>query len=89
MKKIYLILNSISLALLLSACGTGDMSEDTNTGDNVKVVVTACNTYTIIQSGDTLVKDSDNTSIITVFNSDGLKKVCVQTGSAHILREDQ
>ena len=43
-------------------------------------------TYTPLQSGDTLVKDDDNTSVKIYHDVNGIKKVCLVSGSAHILR---
>lgn len=42
--------------------------------------------YTCIQSGDTLVKDDSNTIIKVIGDSNDNKKVCVVSGSAHLLR---
>ena len=46
--------------------------------------------YSCIQPADTLVSDSDNTQYQIIDDSNGTKKVCVQTttprGAAHILR---
>ena len=41
--------------------------------------------YTCIQDGDTLVKEDDNTSV-EIIHSGSNKKVCVVSGTAHILR---
>jgi hypothetical protein len=85
MKKIYLTLSSITLALLLSTCGGGDSSSFENS--QTLITIPSCETYEDIVTGDTVVQDESNTSIKTVFNTDGTKKVCVLTGSAHIVRQ--
>ena len=82
MKKIILTIGSITMALLLGACGDSDKSPVTN------ITISDCNTSTYIDilAGDTIVQDEDNTSIQTVFNTDSSQKVCVLTGAAHIVR---
>lgn len=86
MKKIYLIISSITLALLLSACGGGGGSDASFDDAQNKITLQMCETYTDIQTGDTIIQNETNTSIKTVFNTDGSKKVCVLSGSAYILR---
>lgn len=85
MKKIYLTLTTISLALFLSGCGEGDDASFSNS--ETLITISPCETYTDILTGDTIVQDSSGTSIKTVFNTDGSKKVCVLSGSAHIVRQ--
>lgn len=89
MKKIYLIISSISLALLLSACGGGSGGTfegvvDSNNSNNT-IQVTICPVYTTLLSNDTLVSESDDTTV-TIRDTDGVKDVCVNTGAAYILR---
>ncbi len=43
-------------------------------------------TYIPLQSGDTLVKDDNNTSVKIYHDVSGIKKVCLESGKAHILR---
>jgi len=81
----------LSLATLLTitiftGCGGGG---DGASFENSETLITLqnCETYTDILAGDLVVQDSTNTSIKTVFNTDGSKKVCVLTGSAHIVRQ--
>jgi hypothetical protein len=81
MKKIYLTLTTLSLALLLSACGGSEDNSET------LITIPPCETYEDIVAGDIVVQDDVNTSIKTVFNTDGSKKVCVLTGAAHIVRQ--
>jgi len=84
MRNIYLIISSITLALLLSACGGGGTSEG---GDTLKITIPACGEiYELLYDGDAVIKNEDNTSVKTVFNTDGTKKICVLSGSASILR---
>ena len=95
MKKIYLLISSISLALLLTACGGGGSTDesrkgvsdgnDSNNGDIVKVVDCSTGEVTSIESGDILLRDTTNT-MVTITDTDGHKTVCVDVGSAHISR---
>ena len=42
--------------------------------------------YTCIQDGDSLVKESSNTTVKLLHDSQNNKKVCVQTGTAYLIR---
>ena len=88
MNKIYLIISLTVISLFLASCGGGDTHEIGSTGTNTSttIVVKNCNEFTTIKSGDTLIKDSNSTIVTIVDNSNGDKKVCVDSGSAHILR---
>ena len=86
MKKIYLIISSISLALLLSACGGGDAVDSANGSTSISIVMCDTNTTTPLQSGDTIVKDTDNTTLTITDIDQTSKTVCVDAGSAHIVR---
>lgn len=83
MKKIYLIIITISLSLFLSACGGGDGSAG-NTDSNIDIP--DCEVYVNFLSGDTIIQKVSGTSIKTVFDINGTKKVCTLTGAAYILR---
>ena len=85
MRNIYLIISSISLALLLSACGGGDTADSGSSSTQIPVVHCDTNTTTPIEDGDTLVKETDDTTV-TITDTDGDKKVCTDTGDAHLLR---
>lgn len=98
MKKIYTIITISLLALLLSACGSGD-AEFSGTSNSVDVVscdgtnggtndcnATSSEYFTCLQSGDVLVKDIVGTTVTIVDIDQTTKKVCVDTGAAHIVR---
>ena len=93
MKKIYLIISTIGLVLILTACGSGGTrdgitDEDTIAGDKGnEITVVNCNTNTTtpILEGDTLVSETDDTTV-TITDTNGDKTVCVDTGAAHLLR---
>jgi hypothetical protein len=87
MKKIVLIISSLFLALLFSACGGGDGEGNFDTGSQ-EINVTQCEIYTIIQINDLLVKDNSDTTVKIVHDSNGTKTICVVSGSAHLIREN-
>jgi len=91
MNKIYLIISTTLLALLLSACGGGGGGGDaTFDSGNTKVPIVDCSTstYTDIVVGDLLVKEDDSTTVTIVHNTNGTKRICVVSGSAHLLRDN-
>ena len=99
MKNTYLLLSSIIIALLLSACGSGSASQkgtsessitvvDCN-GSNVALATNDCNVdgnFTCYQSSDTLVEDTRSSSVQIITDTSGTKKVCIVSGSAHLVR---
>ena len=98
MKKIYLIISSISLALLLSGCGGGGGTAEgdgrttsgggtaSGGGGSTNIKVADCYTYTTLYTGDTLVKETDDTIVTIRDNANDTQDVCVNQGAAHILR---
>jgi len=97
-KKIYIIA-TVAVTLFLSACsGGGGTSEG---GGANQITITTCSTpstgtitcgsgtipnnYTCIESGDTLVKVDSNTTVQIVQNPNS-KMVCIDSGSAYLLR---
>lgn len=85
MRKIYFITATL-LALLLSACGGGGDTGTFSGNSGIIISIPSCETYEDVQTGDVLEQTSANTSIKTVFNTNGSKKVCVLSGSANIIR---
>ena len=86
MKKLYIVLTITFAALLLSACGGGGSNGSFSNAEQT-IAIPNCETYENILDGDTVIQDQNSTSIKTVFDANGTKKVCVLTGSAHILRK--
>ncbi len=84
---------SVILALLLSACGGGGDASFSN-GETIVQVDVNCTgattaaiaTYIELNSGDALVKNDNNTSVKIYHDVNGTKKVCLVSGSAHIVR---
>jgi len=83
MKKIYLLISAVIIALLFAACGDGVITESEN---SIKITLKDCNDYTQIISGDVVVSDEQSTTLTTILDANGSKSICVQSGSAHILR---
>ena len=88
MKKYLTYMITLAVILGFTACGGGDAAFE---GTSVEVSIVTCDsgtidTYTQLQSGDVIIKDEDNTTINTYHDIDGNKKICVDTGSAHIVR---
>ncbi|WP_415249815.1 hypothetical protein [Sulfurimonas sp.] len=85
MKNVYLIVMVSVVGLLLSACSGGEGSFDTG---EEKITITHCSeTYITTQLNDLLIKDESDTTIEVLHDVNGTKRVCVLTGSAHIIRE--
>ena len=83
MKNIYLLTTIMITALFFSACNDDKEYFPSST---TNITLQACETYTAILAGDTIVQDEANTTIKTVFDTNGSQKACVLTGSAHIVR---
>ena len=97
MKKILYIVSFIFVALSFTACGGGggdsSFSGDTTTQIDINVNCVSGTpsagdlaTYITLLSGDTIVEDTDPTTVSTYHDLSGNKKICLNTGSAHILR---
>ena len=96
MKKRYILSLSI-ITLLFSACGGGGGSDASfsNAEQKIDINETCITTptssdisnYITLESGDTIIKDADNTVISTYHDVNGTKKVCLVSGSAYILRK--
>ena len=95
MKYIILLLTT----LLFIACSGGGDASFKNENIILPLVEVQCVTgsptssdigmYETLQSGDTIVKDDENATVIIYHDASGTKKIClVDNGStAHILRE--
>lgn len=97
--KLYRNILIASLAmLLLSACSDSGDASFKGGKNKISLVGVECVTgtptsmdisnYKTLQSGDTIVKDDDNATVIIYHDIAGIKKIClVDNGStAHILR---
>lgn len=100
MKTIYiykrLAIASLTLlgGVLFTACGNDDASfknSETSIPIDIACVTTPTSTdisnYITLNSGDVVVKESDAAEISIYHDSDGVKKVCLVTPSASILRQ--
>ena len=81
-------LSIITTCLITIFIGCGD--GDANFSDpETTLTITKCDTYTTLLTNDVVISDNTTaTEIKTVVNTDDTKKICVVTGSAHILRKD-
>jgi hypothetical protein len=78
----------VFVIVFINACSQNPQEDDSS---QQKVQIIDCNattpkTYTTIEDGDLLVKDSVDTTVEIVHDSLDNKEVCVLTGSAHLLR---
>lgn len=97
MRTIIIFIVSI-MALSFSACSNwpyGEGSGDTNTTTITIAIDVACianptlsdiDTYITTLSGDSIVKDDENTTISIFQDTNNVKKVCLESGVAHLLR---
>lgn len=82
----------IAIAFFINACGGDGSSAFTQETIDINVsCVTSpsssdIDTYLTLESGDSIVKDEDGTVVSTYHNSDGDKKVCLNSGKAHIVK---
>lgn len=91
----YIIKSTLISAIIVffTACGGGDGSFF-NAYEKVNIDVSCVNdpdstdidTYITILSGDTLVKENNNTTVSIYHDINNLKKICISTGSAYLLR---
>ena len=96
MRKILIIVLTLTLSFLLNGCGgSGDTTETANTVDLVacdsNVTNTPCETeglpYVCLYKGDTVIKEESNTLVrILDIDHDDTKRICVIKGAAYILR---
>jgi hypothetical protein len=96
--NILTLTTAVVSALLLSACGGGGGDASFKNGETIiSLASVQCKTtptttdisnYETLLSGDTIVKDDNNATVIIYHDVNGTKKIClVNNGStAHILR---
>lgn len=81
---------TVITALFLSACGDAHFKNE-----ETKIAVIDCDTavanipddYTTMNSGDVLVNEVANTVVTTYHDINGVKKVCTDSGKAHLVRQ--
>jgi hypothetical protein len=76
------------------ACNGGDNSHFKNAEEKIDITncvssptITDIDNYETIEGGDVIIKKEDNTTISTYHDVDNVKKICVESGSAYILRK--
>ena len=94
-RRTLIILTTVLMVLSFNACGSSSSSETISTTQTAIEISTYCvsnptlqaiSTYTEIKAGDTVVRDENNTIIDTYSDSTGILRVCLVSGSAHIVR---
>lgn len=86
---------SIFVIAGFTACGSGDSASFENSETLIPIDInctTSPNTtdisnYITLNSGDVIVKDNDGAEISIYHDINGTKKVCLETPSAHIVRQ--
>lgn len=92
-----IITASVLAILSFTACSGGSSSSTSDpvqTPQNIAIDVvcedtpdaSAMQNYITTLSGDTIIKDTNDTTISLFIDSDNVKKVCLVNGSAHIQR---
>jgi len=96
--KLKIALIATIIALSFNACSDSDSKsvEDSNTTTattiEIDVECTADTTsadiesYITLESGDTIIKDEDNTTVSIFYDAEGNEKICLVEGKAHLLR---
>ena len=96
MKKSYLLTILLGIGLGLSGCGSSSVdgfqeSDDAATVEKI-VISIGCTTpitlseYIELKSGDKIVKDEEDSTVKLYHDENNLKRVCIETGEAHIER---
>lgn len=80
------------LAISFTACGGGGDDASFKNSETMIPVDVLCVTpadissYIPLQSGDVIAKEDDNTSVSIYHDVNGTKKICLESGTAHIIR---
>ena len=83
-------ITAVTASIFLGCSGGGDASF--STGQTIDPIDVNCSTtaavatYKTLQSGDAIVKDENATVVKIYHDANGTKKVCLESGKAHILR---
>ena len=93
LKNTVIIIAVAGAALIFGACSDSESSPvagTTNVAIDVNCISSATaadlDIYVTTLPGDTIVKDEENTTINIVLSSEAVKKVCLESGAAHIVR---
>ena len=93
MKNIILVIALIVIGINFNACsGGGGGDASFSSGQQIIQIDVNCTTvadiatYISLQSNDAIVKNDNNTSVSIYHDLNGTKKICLVSGSAHILR---
>lgn len=93
--KIKIMIVTLLSTIAFTACGGGDNASFSNSETLIDITI-PCETtpdsndissYITLNSGDVIVKDTNDTKISIYHDVNGTKKVCLTSGSAHIIRQ--
>ena len=89
--KIASLLSITALAIFFSACSEDNAQFNytiipIDTNCSTSITNSTISTYTTLLSGDIIVEDS-NATIQIYHDVNGVKKVCMVSGSAHLIRK--
>lgn len=93
--KIKIAVILIFTALIFTACGGGGSEASFSNAQQKDLININCisnpsnsdiESYIILNSGDTLVKEDNNATVSIYHDVDGIKRVCRESGSSYILR---
>lgn len=92
-KHITTISSTITM-LIFTGCGDGNNIIEGFEGNSYEEInlTKLCTTpdtieeYMTLESGDQIVKDEEGTQVTLLHDENGVKKICLQSGAAHINR---
>ena len=93
--KLILLVTLTTIIIGFSACGGGDSDASFKNSETLIPIDINCtvtptvldiSTYIELKSGDVIVED-ENATIETYHDTNGTKKVCIDSGIAHIIRK--
>lgn len=93
--KIVAVSLSVFASISFTACGGDDHGSFKNSEELIPITTNCAanptaldiSGYITLYSGDVIVKDSNGSQISIYHDSNGVKKVCIVTPSAHIIRK--
>lgn len=91
MKVTHLLIATL-IAISFTACGSSTVEDSTgDSSENIDIDVNCTSPDTVsdyitLNSADQIVKDEEDSNITILHDQEGVKKVCLQSGKAHIVR---
>jgi len=95
-KKIVTTIKMTIITIGFTACGGGNNVEGFNGNsyeeiniDKVCATPDTVDEYITLKSGDQIVKDNEGTEISILHDENNVKKICLNSGTAHINRKNE